>query len=280
MVKWRKLTRNPGKVKERRRGSIPVHPAAEDVFFPMRLALISDIHSNAHALEQVLAQLDREKVDQIINLGDLVGYNATPNECVELIQSRPVLSLAGNHDQALLDLEVAQHFNIIAYQAILWSKENVRPEFLEFFQTLPLTREGQGFLACHGTPTSAMSYINYHFQGKKVLKMLNKSLGLRVCFFGHTHRRALWYRDIRGKVATQPIIPGKILLEPQWYYLINPGSVGQPRDGNPEAAYAIFDDQEFSIHYKSVPYDVAAAQNCILEAGLPEYLAERLALGA
>jgi predicted phosphodiesterase len=258
---------------------MPVYPAAKDVAFPMRLALISDVHSNVHALEQVLAQLDREKVDLIINLGDLVGYNANPNECVELIQSRPVLSLAGNHDLALLDLEVAQHFNIIAYQAILWSREEMRPEFLEFFQTLPLTREGPGFVACHGTPTSAMSYINYHFQGKKVLKMLHKGLGLRVCFFGHTHRRALWYRDIRGKVATQPTTPGKILLEPEWYYLINPGSVGQPRDGNPEAAYAIFDDQEFSIHYKSVPYDVAAAQSCILKAGLHEYLAERLAQG-
>jgi predicted phosphodiesterase len=194
----------------------------------MRLALISDIHSNVHALEQVLAQLNREGVDLILNLGDLVGYNANPNECIELLQSVPVLSLAGNHDLALLDVELAQFFNIIAYQAIIWAREQVRPEFKEFFQTLPLTREGPGYLACHGTPTSADSYINYHFQGKKVLTMLHKGLGLRVCFYGHTHRRALWYKDIRGKVATQPITPGKILLEPSWHYLINPGASANP----------------------------------------------------
>ena len=245
----------------------------------MRVALISDIHSNVHALEQVLAQLDRAGVDLILNLGDLVGYNANPNECMELLQTRSVLSLAGNHDLALLDLELAQHFNIIAYQAIIWTQSEVRPEYQEFLADLPLTREGQDYLACHGTPTSAFSYINYHFQGKKVLKTLDKGLGLRVCFFGHTHRRALWYKDIRGKVATLPLTPGKIVLEPTWHYLINPGSVGQPRDGNPEASYAIFDDEEFSIQYLSVPYNVAAAQTSILEAGLPKFLAERLAQG-
>lgn len=245
----------------------------------MRLALISDIHSNVQALEQVLARIDGEGVDLILNLGDLVGYNANPNECVELLQSRPVLSLAGNHDLALLNVELAQHFNIIAYQAIVWAQSEVRPELLEFFQNLPPIREGRDYLACHGTPTSADAYINYHFQGKKVLKMLDKGLRLRVCFFGHTHRRALWYKDIRGKVATLPLTPGKIILEPSWHFLINPGSVGQPRDGNPDAAYAIFDDEEFSIQYKSVPYDVAGAQNSILRAGLPEFLAERLAQG-
>lgn len=245
----------------------------------MRLALISDIHSNLQALEQVLARLQTEAVDLILNLGDLVGYNANPNECIEMIKAAPVQSLAGNHDLALLDVELAQYFNIIAYQAILWAREQVRPELKEFIQDLPLTRMGQGYVACHGTPGSPDSYINYHFQGKKVLKMLDKGLKLRVCFFGHTHRRALWYRDIRGKVALRPITPGKMILEPGWHYLINPGSVGQPRDGNPEAAYAIFDDQEFSIEYKSVPYDVAAAQSSILKAGLPEYLAERLAQG-
>lgn len=245
----------------------------------MRLALISDIHSNVHALEQVLARLDREGADLILNLGDLVGYNASPNECLEMLPGHSVLSLAGNHDLALLEMERAEHFNIIAYQAIVWSREQVRPEFLEFFQNLPLTREGADYLACHGTPTSADAYISFHFQGKRIFNLLTKALGLRVCFFGHTHRRALWYRDVRGKVATCPVGPEKIFLDPTWHYLINPGSVGQPRDGNPEAAYAIFDDQEFSIHFKSVPYDVAAAQRRILMAGLPEFLAERLAQG-
>jgi diadenosine tetraphosphatase ApaH/serine/threonine PP2A family protein phosphatase len=247
----------------------------------MRLAIIADIHSNREALDSVLAQIDREGVEAILNLGDLVGYNASPNECLELLQGRNVWSLAGNHDLALLDPERAQYFNIIAYEALTWCRQQVRPEFLKFLQGLPLVREQPGsFLACHGTPANPDTYIAYHFQGKRVLKDLFKHPDLRVCFFGHTHRRALWYRDIRGKVALRPIAPATMFLSPEEHYLINPGSVGQPRDGNPEAAYAIFDDQEFSIQFKSAPYDVGGAQRRILAAGLPPYLAERLALGA
>ena len=247
----------------------------------MRLAIIADIHSNFEALDSVLAQIDLEGVEAILNLGDLVGYNASPNECLELLQNRNIWSLAGNHDLAVLDPERAQNFNIIAYEALMWCRRQIRPEFLEFLRGLPLLREQPGsFLACHGTPANPDTYIAYHFQGKRVLKDLRNHSQLRVCFFGHTHRRALWYRDIRGKVALRPIAPTPMQLSPEEHYLINPGSVGQPRDGNPEAAYAIFDDQEFSIHFKSAPYDVSGAQRRILAAGLPPYLAERLALGA
>ena len=247
----------------------------------MRLAVIADIHSNREALDSVLARIDQERVDAILNLGDLVGYNASPNECLELLKSRNVWSLDGNHDLALLDPERAQYFNIIAYEALMWCRQQVRPELLEFLQGLPLLRKLPGsFLACHGTPANPDTYIAYHFQGKRVLKDLRNQSQLRVCFFGHTHRRALWYRDIRGKVALRQITPTTIQLSREEHYLINPGSVGQPRDGNPEAAYAIFDDEEFSIRFKSAPYDVSGAQRRILAAGLPPYLAERLALGA
>lgn len=245
----------------------------------MRLAIISDIHSNLEALKSVLPRLDQEGVDVILNLGDIIGYNASPNECLELLHEKPVLSLAGNHDLALLEVSRAEHFNIIAYQALLYSRDQVRPEYLDFFRSLPLTREGKGFLACHGTPTSTDAYVAFHFQSKRVFNYLRHLPELPVCFFGHTHRRALWYRDVRGKVALMPIKPEKMVLDRACLYLINPGSVGQPRDGNPEAAYAIFDDKEFSVHFKSVPYDINTAQRRILEAGLPEYLAERLAQG-
>ena len=247
----------------------------------MRIAVIADIHSNSEALASVLAQLDREGVEAILNLGDLVGYNAGPNECLEMLQGRQTWSLAGNHDLALLDPERAQNFNIIAYDALMWCRQQIRPEFLEFLQGLPLLRKLPGsFLACHGTPGNPDTYIAYHFQGKRILTDLYKHSDLRVCFFGHTHRRALWYRDIRGKVALRQITPAAMRLSPEEHYLINPGSVGQPRDGNPEAAYAIFDDQAGSIQFKSVPYDINGAQRRILAAGLPPYLAERLALGA
>lgn len=247
----------------------------------MRLAIIADVHSNLEALESVLAHLRREGPEVILNLGDLVGYNASPNECLELLKSQDVLSLAGNHDLAVLSPERAQSFNIIAYQALMWCREVLPPESLSLLRDLPLTRELAGsLLACHGTPTSADTYIAYHFQGKRVFSHLRGQSHLRVCFFGHTHRRALWYRDIRGKVALYEITQGKLILPREAHYLINPGSVGQPRDGNPEAAYAIFDAEEFSIQFKSVPYDIAGAQARILKAGLPPFLAERLAQGA
>jgi diadenosine tetraphosphatase ApaH/serine/threonine PP2A family protein phosphatase len=245
----------------------------------MRLAIIADVHSNLEALESVIAALQGEGVEAVLNLGDLVGYGASPNECLALLKQVQFWSLAGNHDLALLSPERAEHFNIIAYQALIWCREVLHPEHQEFLQTLPLTREMPGrFLACHGSPTSADTYIAHHFQGKRVLSDLSRG-GPRVCFFGHTHRRALWHRDVRGKVARLEITRPQVFLEADGYYLINPGSVGQPRDGNPQAAYAVFDLEEFSIHFKSTAYDVAGAQRRILAAGLPPFLAERLALG-
>jgi len=246
----------------------------------MRLAIIADVHSNLEALESVLGALKAEGVKDVLNLGDLVGYGASPNEVLALLEEASVLSLAGNHDLALLFPERAEYFNIIAYQALRWCREILQPAHLEFLRGLPLTREMPGrFLACHGTPTSAETYIAYHFQGKRVLSELSRHGGPQVCFFGHTHRRALWYRDIRGKVARLEISRPQVFLEPEGHYLINPGSVGQPRDGNPEAAYAVFDLKDFSIHFKSVAYDVSGAQRRILKAGLPPFLAERLAHG-
>jgi diadenosine tetraphosphatase ApaH/serine/threonine PP2A family protein phosphatase len=246
----------------------------------MRLAIIADIHSNLEALESIIAQLQQEQVEAVLNLGDLVGYNASPNECLERVRSRQWFNLAGNHDLALLEPERAEHFNIIAHQALMWSREKLHPEFFDFLRGLPLTQElAGGFLACHGTPTSTDTYIAYHFQGKRVFSFLRRQTSLKICFFGHTHRRALWSRDIRGTVARHEITQPKVFLPQEGHYLINPGSVGQPRDGNPEASYAIFDAQEFSVHFKSVPYDIPAAQRRILQAGLPAFLAERLAQG-
>ena len=144
----------------------------------MRIAIISDIHSNLEALESVLERLRQEEVESVLNLGDLVGYNASPDECLALLRSRPdIQNLAGNHDLAVLEPERAQAFNIIAYQALMWCREQLPREDLEFLQGLPLTLETPGFWACHGTPTNPDTYIAYHFQGKRVLRDLSKGSG-------------------------------------------------------------------------------------------------------
>jgi putative phosphoesterase len=247
----------------------------------MKLALISDVHANLEALEAVLHAIDREEVDLILHLGDLVGYNANPGECVDLICDRNILCVAGNHDRAVLDPALAQDFNIIAYQAVIWSGDQLTDQHKAFLRQLPLTRViEEHFLACHGNPISPDAYISHHFQGKRVLNMLRQELNpATVCFFGHTHRRAIWFRDVRGKVAHLPVSEQLLHLDPANLYLINPGSVGQPRNGIPLASYAVFDTAAFILHYKLVPYNIGSAQSKILAANLPPYLAERLAEG-
>lgn len=247
----------------------------------MKLALISDVHANLEALEAVFLSIKREEVDLILHLGDLVGYNANPNECVDLVRQENVLCVAGNHDRAVIDPTLAQDFNIIAYQAVIWSADQLSHTHKAFLHQLPITRVIENrFLACHGNPDSPDSYISHHFQGKRVLNMLRRELSpATVCFFGHTHRRAVWYRDVRGKVAQLPISEQTIHLDPNNLYLINPGSVGQPRNRIPLASYAVFDTIAFVLQYKLVNYNIGSAQNKILAANLPPYLAERLAEG-
>jgi putative phosphoesterase len=247
----------------------------------MKLALISDVHANLEALESVIQDIQREEVELILHLGDLVGYNANPKECIDLICQQNVLCVAGNHDRAAIDPALAQDFNLLAYQAVIWSGEQLTDQHKAFLSSLPITRVIQDrFLACHGNPVSPDAYISHHFQGKRVLNMLRQELiPATVCFFGHTHRRAIWYRDVRGKVAQLTISEQKVHLEPENHYLINPGSVGQPRNQIPLASYAIFDTDEFVLQYKLVPYNIGSAQSKILAANLPAYLAERLAEG-
>lgn len=247
----------------------------------MKLALISDVHANLEALEAVFQALAAENVDLILHLGDLVGYNASPRECIDLILEHQVLCVVGNHDRAVLDTSLAEAFNILAYQAVIWSEQQLTERHRVFLQQMPLTRIIQDrFLICHGTPINPDAYISHHFQGKQVLNMLRRDFSpATVCFFGHTHRRALWYRDIRGKVAQLPVSEHPIRLDPENLYLINPGSVGQPRNHIPLASCAIFDTSEFVLQFKLVQYNIDAAQRKILAAKLPTYLAERLAEG-
>ena len=135
----------------------------------MKLALIADVHANLEALEAVLQAIARENVDHIIHLGDLVGYNANPRECIDLICQHNVLCVAGNHDRAILDPTLAQDFNILAYQAVIWSCQQLTDKHKDFLRQLPVTRIIQDrFLACHGNPVSPDAYISHHFQGKRV----------------------------------------------------------------------------------------------------------------
>ena len=247
----------------------------------MKVAFISDIHSNIEAFQAVLDGIEAEDISIVVNLGDLVGYNASPTECVELVQQRQIVSILGNHDRAAIKVEFAEGFNILAYQALRWTTKSLNDGHKRFLEKLEDTRVlWERYLLFHGAPGNPDAYITYLFQAKKAFNyMRQRTPGVRIGFFGHTHQRALWERDVRGKVSRLDIPEKDLFLDPEQMYLINPGSVGQPRHNHWEASYLVFTNEPESIQFKSVPYDLQTAQDKIRQARLPEYLAERLAAG-
>lgn len=246
-----------------------------------RIAVLSDIHGNLEALEAVLRHAKAEGVAGLVQLGDLVGYNANPRECLLLVREEGMQSVLGNHDLAVLEPALAESFNVLAYEALQYSAERLTDGDRQYLKSLPRNRVLlSSYLLCHGTPENAESYILHAFQAKRVFNLLQRKYpGIRVCFFGHTHLQKVWIKDERGKVFSPPAIPPGFSIEDGKHYLINPGSVGQPRQKNNHAHYLIFDSDAEVITFKTAPYDIRKAQRKIREAGLPEYLARRLAEG-
>ncbi|MCG6981831.1 MAG: metallophosphatase family protein [Deltaproteobacteria bacterium] len=247
----------------------------------MRVAMISDVHSNLEALKAVLEEIEKDDISLVVNLGDLVGYNANPKECVDLVQKRKIISILGNHDRAATELKFAEGFNILAYQALVWSSKTLSKGHKKYLSSLEHTRVlWDRYLLFHGAPENPESYVFYLFQAKKVFNyMRKKTPGVRIGFFGHTHHRAVWKRDIRGKVSKVEIPEEQLVLDAEQMYIINPGSVGQPRQQQWKASYLVFTNEPETISFRSVAYDVQSAQSKIREAHLPDYLAQRLEAG-
>ena len=244
----------------------------------MRVAVLSDIHANIDAFQAVIGDFKRG-IDRILNLGDIVGYNASPNECVELAREIGMYSVLGNHDQAACNPVFAENFNIFARNAILWTRNNLSRENIQFLGGLEKNYRLSCSLACHGSPDDISSYIALPFQARATLKRMKKGYwgNINVCLFGHTHKRKAWRMDVRGKVAPVEIpLDGVIKLNGEELYLLNPGSVGQPRNGDPRASYFIFDMENRTVSFKLVEYNVASAIKKIMDANLPEFFAQRL----
>ncbi len=247
----------------------------------MKWAILSDIHSNLEALEAVLRDVHTWKVDRIIHLGDLVGYNANPRECVELVRQEGVQGVHGNHDLAALDLALSDGFNIVAYQSILYTRNQLDENTRRYLEQLPscLILEGQ-FAFFHGSPESVNTYLINLYQTKRAFNYILKQLpSVRIAFFGHTHIRRLWYRDVVGKVKTVTVESDLVEMGHQGMYLVNPGSVGQPRQHDNRAHYLLFDISNLRLIFRTIPYDIHRAQEKIRKAKLPEFLALRLTEG-
>ncbi len=243
----------------------------------MKLAIISDIHSNLHALTAVLEEVDKRGFDSMFALGDLVGYNAFPTEVLDLVSHREIPSIMGNHDIVCCGLENPIWFNAAAREASLWTRKKLSAEHKQYLRNLPNEMTiNKGVHAVHGSPVSRDDYIMDSMDAMNGFQRLpNKAIN--VCLFGHTHLPAIF--GDRGPLH-DIVTAGKHMLEPRTRYFINPGAVGQPRDGDPRASFAILDTEESSFEIIRVRYDIDAAMKAVVKSGLPRVLAERLQVGA
>ena len=243
----------------------------------MRLGIISDIHSNLPALEAVLAAVDESGVDELWCLGDVVGYGAQPDECTKLVAERCALSLVGNHDLAVLgEIEVSA-FSSSAADAVTWTRGNVAPETLEYLRALEPADESREVGLYHASPRDPVwEYVLWVDQAEECLERQSG----RVSLIGHSHV-ALFFVDPEGDadVRSSHAEAGTKLEIAQGRWLINPGSVGQPRDGDPRAAWLELDTDGWTATYRRTPYEIDRAAEAITEAELPEQLAARLYVG-
>ena len=241
----------------------------------MRYGLISDIHGNLEALEAVLKELDKLAVDEILCLGDIIGYGPDPEQCVQRVREHAKIILAGNHDFAPIGMVDTTYFNPYAKKAVTWTGEHINQSVRQFLKERPLKADVDDFTIVHATPAdpNAWDYIlsvddaiaNFpHFQ-------------TQVCFIGHSHVPIIIHQEKANRARVQR--ETKLTLEEGHRYIINIGSVGQPRDFDPRAAFAVFDTEKRTYELHRAPYPVGITQRKILERGLPPFLAERLALG-
>jgi predicted phosphodiesterase len=247
----------------------------------VRYLILSDIHGNLEALDAVLAALPADRYDTSLVLGDLVGYGANPNEVINRIRSlEPAASIRGNHDKVAAGLEDGDSFNAVARNAVEWTVAALTAENRAWLAALPPGPLIVDDLVeiCHGAPFDEDAYVFDELDALRALESARRP----VCVFGHTHVALAFERtsDSIGFVAGPGDTDGvRVSLDPRFRYLINPGSVGQPRDGDPRACAAIIDTKARAAELLRVAYPVEETQRKIRMAGLPDVLARRLGLG-
>ncbi len=253
----------------------------------MRFLILSDIHGNREALRAVLSHVRRKRFDRILFAGDAVGYGASPNHVLDWLRSLgpQAVMVRGNHDRVCSGLDSAEFFNRYAREASEWTLDHLNSRNLDFLRALP---EGPAIITpqlalCHGSTFDEDRYIFSTYEAQLGFEAMPDDM--RVVFFGHTHVPSVFTLDKTDQSQTLQVrvLAGRRLvldLDPSCRYLINPGSVGQPRDRDPRAAYAIYDDQQQRLHVYRVTYRTAISRRRIIQAGLPPVLGDRLLYGA
>lgn len=246
----------------------------------MRYLVITDIHANLEALEVCLADAARRTYDETLVLGDLVGYGADPNAVCDRVKAlKPLAMVRGNHDKVACGLEQAEGFNSVARNAARWTLENLTPENRNWLADLPQGPHDVDDLVqiCHGSPFDEDAYIFDELDAVRALKLSSRPL----CLFGHTHYPITFELSDEAFDSIGPSAAPvtELRMKNGSKYLVNPGSVGQPRDGDARAAYAIADTSQRRVELFRLNYPLEEAQAKVINAGLPEVLAQRLALG-
>ncbi len=244
----------------------------------MRYLIFSDIHSNLEAFEKLLSDKTISSVDKFLFLGDLVGYGADPNDTISIFKEmKNTHAIRGNHDKVIANLESSSLFNPVAAFSAEWSKVKLTDEnrkFLTNLQKGPVIID-RFLTICHGSTFDEDYYVFSVFEAVESMKFMKTSIG----FFGHTHFPVIYFQR-NNKLNAIPLNSDtKIKLDPNTRYLINPGSIGQPRDKNPKSSFIIYDSDKREITFKRYEYNLKKTQKKIRAAGLPELLASRLESG-
>lgn len=240
----------------------------------MRLAVISDIHGNYDALQQVLADIDRSGIDEVVSLGDNVGYGPEPDLVVQDIQRRQIASVQGNHELALKDPEYLNWFNPSARKSLIKTRGMLSEESLHFIKNLEPFLTSHNCRFVHGFPPDSPLIYLFQASDRSKKEVFEKSTE-RLCFIGHTHTLEIIGYD-GGELEYNDLPQGLTPLDRNKKYIINIGSVGQPRDASNDAKYAIWDSADDTIEIRFIAYDIASVVKKIQDAGLPEEHANRL----
>lgn len=240
----------------------------------MRIAVISDVHGNLEALGAVFADMEQCDVQQVVCLGDSVGYGADPEAVVAEIRARKIPAILGNHELGLRDPSMLDWFNPPTQRSLLLTRRLLSQETMEYIWGLQPAIVAQGALLVHGAPPDSVT--TYLFElSKTELRSVLRSMEQEICFVGHTHQLEIVGSD--GKdLEISPLRQGAHSLRQGWRYIVNAGSVGQPRDGDNRAKYVIWDPEGLHLEVRFVPYDIGRAAAKILEKGFPAFNATRL----
>ena len=241
----------------------------------MKFVIFSDIHSNLESLQSFCRVTESVLHDKKVCLGDIVGYNADPNPVVEWVRDKTDFALAGNHDYSVLNKTDPNYLNPAAYQASLWTRRNLTNSNKDFLNTLPIEKEEDGIYWVHSSPFEPKKW--HYVSTKKSAEKNFNYFDQAICFVGHSHLPGIFEKNKNNKVYSHDTT--KEELDPESRYIINVGSLGQPRDGNPDPVFVFYDSVSHIVKFFRFSYDLFSTQQKIIACGLPYILADRLRKG-